>query len=174
MRSCEMEDQSKNDTCMLSGVGVILYGGMACTVSEAQLGCQATAFLPREEALYITQYIILRHSERSSLISTFSTSVKARSTSLVATHSPESQGHPATSLMIYMNTYTLMVLQEIDGIVHFLTHHTAFTTYRGDRRSSSRRSASNIGRRIKILLLSLTSNITTRFIAERPNVFLKQ
>jgi hypothetical protein len=92
----------------------------------------------------------------------------------VATHSPESQGHPATSLMIYMNTYTLMVLQEIDGIVQFLTHHTAFTTYRGEKRRSSRRFASNIGRRIKNILLKSTSNITTRSIAERPNVFLKQ
>jgi len=51
---------------------------------------------------------------------------------MAVTHSPEFQGDSETSLMIYMNTYTLTVSQEIDGIFHFLTHHTAFTTYRGN------------------------------------------
>jgi hypothetical protein len=125
MRSCEMEDRSKNDTCMLSGVGVILYGGMTCTVSEAQLGCQATAFMPREEALYITQYIILRHSERSSLIST---PVERRSTSVVATHSPECPMYFTVFFgCLYGYTYTDLVT----GIRWHHSYHSVITTYHG-------------------------------------------
>jgi hypothetical protein len=35
--------------CILSGVGKIIYGGIACTVSEAQWECQAAAFVSRGE-----------------------------------------------------------------------------------------------------------------------------
>jgi hypothetical protein len=53
MRSCRLgqacrRTQSKNCLCMLNGVRII-HGGMACTVSEAQLESQTTAFVSREE-----------------------------------------------------------------------------------------------------------------------------
>jgi hypothetical protein len=99
---------------------------------------------------------------------------------LVATHSPESQGHPATSLRI---TYTLMNLQDVDGGIHlsYVSHdiHSASRPYieysikAFGKPESSSQTASHAGQRIKNLLPNPTSNMTPISTAQSSNVFFE-
>jgi hypothetical protein len=70
IRSCRFEraarwNRSKEVHVHVERRWKIIYGGMACTVSEALREDPGYGFrVARRESLYITRYIILRHSER--------------------------------------------------------------------------------------------------------------